>query len=334
MASEEIVEKITEESELDKDEIKEEVEEKMEEFSGLVSEEGALHLVAKEHGIDLAEATENDLKIENMVPEMRNVKIKARVTNVLEPNTFERDDGDEGKVQNVILGDDTGTIRLTLWDEQTEIAEKVEEGDAIKIASAYTVEDNRGNAELRLGDEAQVKMAEEDEVPEVETSSGEPSTTTEASIREVRSENASYRITGMLVNVYTSNPFYSRCPECGNSVKEDESGSYQCQDHGEVEEPDKALAVSAVIDDGTGNIRVVFFREEAREMLEVEEDVEEEGDTNAVEKAAAKVIGKQLEIEGRARYNDYFGTLELLANEIREVEPEEEIEKLVDQMEA
>lgn len=333
MASEEIVETIIEESELDKEEIEEEVEEKMEEFSGLVSEEGALHLVAKEHGIDLSEAAENDLKIENMVPEMRNVKIKARVTNVLEPNTFERDDGDEGKVQNVILGDDTGTIRLTLWDEQTEIAEKVGEGDAIKIASAYTVEDNRGNAELRLGDEAQVKMADEDEVPEVETS-GETSTTTEAIIREVRSENASYRIKGMLVNVYTSNPFYNRCPECGNSVKEDESGNYQCQDHGEVEEPDKALAVSAVIDDGTGNIRVVFFREQARKMLEVDEEIEEEGSVNKVEKAAGKVIGKQLEIEGRARYNDYFGTLELLANEIREVEPEEEIEKLVDQMEA
>ncbi len=333
MPSEEIANKIIEDSDLDEDELEEEVEEKMEEFSGLVSEEGALHLVAKEHGIDLSEATENDLKIKNMVPEMRNVDIKARVTNILEPNTFERDDGDGGKVQNVILGDDTGTIRLTLWDDQTEIAEKVGEGDAIKIASAYTVEDNRGNAELRLGDEAQVKMADDDEVPEVEASDGS-SSTTEADIREVRSENASYRINGMLVNIYTSNPFYNRCPECGNSVREDDSGDYQCQDHGEIEDPDKALAVSAVIDDGTGNIRAVFFREQAREMLEVDEEVEEDGDITAVEKAAAKAIGKELEIEGRARYNDYFGRLEILVNELEEIDPEEEIQKLVSQMEA
>jgi len=47
----------------------------------------------------------------------------------------------------MVLGDDTGTIRLTLWDEQTQIAEKVSEGDAIQIGGAYTVEDDRGNAQ-------------------------------------------------------------------------------------------------------------------------------------------------------------------------------------------
>jgi len=38
-----------------KDEIKEQVEDKMEEFEGLVSEEGAIHLVAKDAGVQIAE---------------------------------------------------------------------------------------------------------------------------------------------------------------------------------------------------------------------------------------------------------------------------------------
>ncbi|MFB6204268.1 MAG: hypothetical protein ABEJ75_01350 [Candidatus Nanohaloarchaea archaeon] len=331
MDAEDIIQTIVDETELDEEEVKDKVKNKIEEFEGLVSEEGAIHLVAKEHGVQVSEDNNQDLKIENIVPDMRKVHMKARVVRVLEPNTFERDDGDEGKVQNVVLGDDTGTIRLTLWDDQTEIAEKIGEGDAIELAGAYTIEDNRENAELRLGDSAQVKMADDDEVPEVETGGG-GSETSEVSIREVRNENTSYQVQGMLMAVYTSNPFYNICPECGTSVREDDDGKYVCKEHGEVE-PDKALAVSAVLDDGTGNLRVVFFRDQARELLDIDEDIEKEGEIEEVEKAAEDVLGTELSVEGRTRYNDYFGRIEMIANEIEEVVPEEQIEDMLELME-
>jgi len=51
MSSDEIIEKIAEQTEASDEEISDEVEEKMDEFEGLVSEEGALHLVAKEYGV-------------------------------------------------------------------------------------------------------------------------------------------------------------------------------------------------------------------------------------------------------------------------------------------
>jgi replication factor A1 len=331
MSSEELVEKIAEEADISEEEVKEEIEEKMEEFSGMVSEEGAIHLVAKENGIDVSEADNSDLKIENIVPDMRKVKVKARVTTVLDPNTFERDDGDEGKVQNMVLADDTGTIRLTLWDEQTQIAEKVGEGDAIKLGGAYTVEDNQGNAELRLGDDAQVKKADDDEVPEVETGGGEAEKVT---IREVQDENSNYEINGMIMTVYTSNPFYRVDPETGDTVRENDDGDYVTDDGKEVEEPDHRLALSAVIDDGTGNIRTVFFSDEARELLEIEKETEKDGDVHAVEDAAEKAVGKKLRLTGRTRYNDYFSTLEILVNDIEQRNIDEELAELLELMEA
>lgn len=327
------IEKIVEETELSEEEVEEQVEKKLEEFEGLVSEEGALHLVAKDAGLEVSEERDQDLEIDNIVPEMRKVQVKARVTRVLDANTFERDDGDEGKVQNVVLGDDTGTIRLTLWDEQTEIAEKVEEGDAISISGAYTVEDDRGQAELRLGDSAQIKMADDDEVPKVETGGGS-SETTEADIREVRSENTSYTVSGLLVNVYTSNPFYRVDPETGSTVREDDDGNFVTDDGEEVDEPESRLAISAVLDDGTGNLRTVFFGEEARKMLDIDEEAEKEGDQDAVEEAAKDAVGKELKVSGRTRYNDYFGTLEILANEIDELDTDEQLEELLELMEA
>jgi replication factor A1 len=334
MSYEDILDKIVEETEASEEDIEEEVDEKMEEFEGLVSEEGAIHLVAKEYGVQVGEAGSQDLKIENIVPEMRKVNLKARVLNILDMNTFERDgEEEEGKVQNIVLGDDTGTIRVTLWDEQTEIADKIEEGDPIQISGAYTVEDDQGNAEIRLGDESQVAMADEEDVPEVESSSSSGSMS-EVAISEVATENAQYRINGMLVAMYTSNPFYRVDPETGDTVREDDDGDLVTDEGKEVEEPDHRLAVSGVIDDGTGVVRTVFFGEQARKILGVDEETEREGDQEAVEEAAEEIIGKELQVEGRTRYNDYFDQIEIIANSVEELEPEEQIENLLELMEA
>jgi Single-stranded DNA-binding replication protein A (RPA), large (70 kD) subunit and related ssDNA-binding proteins len=156
MGSDEIIEKIAEQTEASEEEISDEVEEKMDEFEGLVSEEGALHLVAKEYGVQVEKEGNKDLEIDNIVPDMRKVNIKARVLSILDVNTFEKEEEEEdGKVQNVVLGDDTGTVRISLWGEQTKIAEKIEERDPIHITGAYTIEDNQENPEIRLGDESQ-----------------------------------------------------------------------------------------------------------------------------------------------------------------------------------
>ena len=332
MEVEDLIEKVVEESELSEDDLKEKIDEKMDEFEGLVSEEGAVHLVAKEHGIELAEEASEDLKIENIVPDMRKVVAKGRVLNISDMNTFERDDDEEdGKVQNLLLGDDTGTIRVTLWDEQTEIAENVSEGDVIEMAGCYTVEDDRGNAELRLGDSATVKMADDQE--QFENIENEASTT-EVAVSEINTEGSSYRTKGMIMQVYTSNPFYRVDPDTGDTVREDDDGNFVTDDGDEIEDPEGRLAVSGVIDDGTENIRCVFFGERAREMLDVDEETEKDMDVEAVEDAAEKVRGKEVEVEGRTRYNDYFGRIELLVNEMNEIEAEDEIENMLDILEA
>ena len=332
MDVDELIAKVVEESELTEEDIEEKVDEKMEEFEGLVSEEGAVHLVAKEHGIQLGEKGSEDLKIENVVPDMRKVMVKGRVLNISDMNTFERDDDEEdGRVQNIVLGDDTGTIRITLWDEQTEIANNVDEGDVIEMSGCYTVEDNRGNAELRLGDSATVKMADDQDLFEDVKSS---SSTEEAKIKEINSEGQSYRAKGMLMAVYTSNPFYRVDPDTGDTVREDDDGNYVTDDGKEVEEPNGRLAVSGVIDDGTDNIRAVFFGEQARELLDVSEEDEKEMNTEAVEEAAEEAKGLEIAVEGRTRYNDYFGRIELLASELEIVDEKQEIENMLEIMEA
>ncbi|MFB6216603.1 MAG: replication factor A, partial [Candidatus Aenigmatarchaeota archaeon] len=121
---EELVERISEESGEPEEEIR----------------EGAAHLVAREKGIELAEVGDKELKAENIVPGMNQVDLKCKVMDISEINTFENSDGEEGKVRNVLLGDTTGTVRMTLWNDQVDLGEELEEGENIHIKGAYSRE--------------------------------------------------------------------------------------------------------------------------------------------------------------------------------------------------
>lgn len=312
----ELVERIADESGEDADVIKERIEEKMQELSGLVSEEGAAHLIAQEEGVELVEADERELTVENIVPGMNRVDVKVKVVDITEMNTFETDDGEEGKVRNLVLGDSTGTIRMSLWNEQVDVADEVDPGDSIHVQGAYTREDNRGNPELRIGNSTQIEMLDDDigEVAESSAAGGGSSGGHErVNIREVQDENRNYAVSGTVLEVYTDDPFYSACPECNKKV-EQEDGAHVCEEHGEVDRQFN-LILSAIIDDGHDNIRTVFFRERAKEFLDAA-DEEFNGNTELVKEHAEQVKGKDVVVRGRSRYNDFFNRIELIGNEV------------------
>lgn len=316
MTDEDLIGRIVEETEADREEIEDEVKAKEEEFAGLVSEEGAIHLVARQYGVELSDQDNRDLKIENIVPGMSRIGIKAKVVRILDMNTFERDDGDEGRVQNVVLGDETGTIRVALWDEQTDLVEKIDEDDNIQIENAYSKEGYRDDAELRIGDSSTIKRIDDDEIGEVKDDSGgsgggrdHEETTADRIV-----EGGYYELTGEVVQIYTNSPFYQVCPECEDSLKED--NDYECEEHGAVE-PEYRIALPAVIDDGFGNVRCVFFNDRARTLLDAE-DVEFKGNSRKLEQYAEKARGRRITVQGRAQTNDYFDAVEVLVNDISE----------------
>jgi len=319
-----VIKRILEEGDLSQEELEQKVKKKIKKFSGLVSKEGAARLVAKEEGIELSKPEKSELKIENVVPGIRQVNLKCKVTSVSDLSEFERDDGSKGKVVSLTLSDETGQIRLPLWDEQTELADKIEEGDVIAIEKAYSREGNRGSAELRLGKASKVKKADPSEIGdiEVETSpTGSSSAAKQVSIREVRQSGQNYSIKGCLVQLYTKNARYHSCPECNKKVKQ-EDDAWVCDEHGEIE-PKQSLVISGIVDDGTENIRCVFFRDRAEKLLKLEEEDED------IEQAADEALGNIVRVKGRAKYNDFFDALELVANQVDFPDVEAEIRSLL-----
>ena len=75
-----------------------------------------------------------------------NVNVQGVITEVGEIRVFNKF-GRELKVANAILKDDTGTIKLTLWNDE---ANKYKEGDEIKIENGY-VNEFQGEPQLTAG---------------------------------------------------------------------------------------------------------------------------------------------------------------------------------------
>jgi replication factor A1 len=81
--------------------------------------------------------------------------------------TFERDDGSEGRVANLTLGDETGRVRVTLWDDQTELVNELDPGTTVELVDGY-VRERDGDLEVHLSARSTLEAvdAEVEYVPE------------------------------------------------------------------------------------------------------------------------------------------------------------------------
>jgi replication factor A1 len=86
------------------------------------------------------------MKISELQVNQRKVDITATVKEIGTVREFNKF-GKPGKVVTAVIEDDSGSIQLTLWNEQIDI---VKEGDTIKIENAY-VKEWQGEKQLNIG---------------------------------------------------------------------------------------------------------------------------------------------------------------------------------------
>ncbi|PSP92223.1 replication factor A [Halobacteriales archaeon QS_9_68_42] len=110
-------------------EFREAVEEKIEQMGGLADEETAAMLIA--HDLDGGEVE----TIADVEPGMEEAKFLGKITSVGELRTFERDgDDDAGHVLNLEVADESGGVRVALWDNDAVAAEEeLEPGQVLRV---------------------------------------------------------------------------------------------------------------------------------------------------------------------------------------------------------
>lgn len=118
---------------------------KVEKLGGLCDRKTAMLLVAHELGIN-----DNGTSIAEIGEDARGVSFAAIVLSVLSVRRFSRDDGSVGQVANLLVGDESGTARVVLWDEVAELVERGEVVEGECYAFTGKMREGRGGRELHI----------------------------------------------------------------------------------------------------------------------------------------------------------------------------------------
>ena len=86
------------------------------------------------------------MQIKDLKPKQGNVDIIVDIVDVGDPREFQKF-GKPGKVATAIAKDETGDIKLTLWNEDIE---KVKDGDKVHLTNGY-VNEWQGEMQLTTG---------------------------------------------------------------------------------------------------------------------------------------------------------------------------------------
>lgn len=307
------------------DEIHKLVKEKQEELSGLVSEEGAAHIIARELGLELLQEGLRTLKIKNLTDGMRSVDITGKVMRIFEPRHWEKNDK-KGMVANLLLGDETGVVRMVLWNEEVDLLTNgtIKEDDVIRLRGGYVRKGMNGQPEISKG-QGRIDTVDEDIQAKPLDAQPTDGQAVEKPLSAV-AEGDTIAARVCLVQLYNRNPFYEVCPSCGKRMKDE-----PCPDHGKVQ-PAHNLVISGVVDDGQGNMRAVFFREQAEILIGMTTaDAQKciEGKEPLTLYEHIKTIGREFRLTGRVRRNSFTEDIELVANAVHPVDVKQEIEQLM-----
>ncbi|WP_247729924.1 single-stranded DNA binding protein [Halovivax limisalsi] len=99
--------------------------------------------------------------VEDLSLGLSDVTLVGKVLETDAVRTFDRDDGSEGKVSNLTLGDETGRVRVTLWDEQAALATEIDAGETVEVVDGY-VRERDGDLELHVGNQGTVEVVDAD----------------------------------------------------------------------------------------------------------------------------------------------------------------------------
>ena len=86
-------------------------------------------------------------KVKDLTPESKQVNVLAKVVGLSEQREITSRFGEARKLVEATVGDETGTVLLTLWNDQID---QVNVNDTIKIENGY-VTSFRGEIQLNIG---------------------------------------------------------------------------------------------------------------------------------------------------------------------------------------
>jgi replication factor A1 len=246
-------------------------------------------------------------KIEDLDEDEEDTIIVGRVIELNDIRNFDRDNGDTGSVRNIEIADDTGSIRVVLWDNDAKM--ELEMGQPLKLQNPrLTLDmDNRlqatvsgGTTILEPSEKELEDLPSQDELME--------SIFVAKSIESLTEDDTNVHITARIKEVFPEKILLKKCPNCRESVEESED-EYICDNCGHTfDEPKYTLMIPTRVEDDTGEIPVTFFGNLAEELIDMSQEevvsiVEDEG--YGIEDKIEDLVNMTIEIIANVSFNEY-----------------------------
>ncbi len=243
------INKIIEGTGLARKEIQDLVEEKKNELKGLISDEGALFIIAKELGVDVknedkAFLKDIELKISDISQNMKNIMLFGRIKDINNVNNFKKKDGSDGYVGSFLLHDKSGDIRIVLWDEQVNIFTDPDfkYNELVKIINGNANKGKYGGIEIHIGRFGKVVLSPDDvdykNYPKIETEL--------ISIKNINLNLQTVSIEGKVIQIFPLKEFTRKNGELG-----------------------RVRSLSLL--DSTGSVRIAFWNDDTNKLDGIEE---------------------------------------------------------------
>lgn len=209
--------------------------------NGYLTTEAAARLVAVELGLkNRPSVFSSSININQLIAGFNDVTITGRVLLTKPPKTFSKPQG-KGKVARLLIGDNTGTIKVVMWDKKADLAEKIQFGQILKVEHGYIRLSWQGETELHVGERTNVEIAP----PITEGNLPLPSEFMQT-IEEIKESQRRVNLKGTVKGKRPINIFKRRDETEGRVLK-------------------------MVLEDETGEIPVAFWNQKAIEASKIEE---------------------------------------------------------------
>jgi replication factor A1 len=256
-----------------------------------------------------------DLKLGHIKPDMQGFSIIVRVLRTYEPRAYTN-----GTLASILVGDDTGTMRAVLWNEKSDIVNELKKGDAIRIKNAYAKKSLNGESEIHIGRYGEVIQNEDLEIASLHDI--EKSLVNTKKIIDLQNDEKHVLIKGKIADIDEGRKLlYMTCSTCNKRVQ-NAGGIWFCEScNGDVE-PTANLKLSLSVEDETGSIRAIAFKESAEKVLglDMEEVMNIIGETQdemePIRQVKEGLIGKPIALTGRVKYSDFSDQLEFIVEEV------------------
>ncbi|QLJ53409.1 MAG: replication factor A1 [Candidatus Fermentimicrarchaeum limneticum] len=236
-------------------------------------------------------------KITEIREGVENIDLIAEVLEVGAINSFQKE-GRVKYVSSIVVADESGKVRVTLWDGNAELVRRMKSGDRIKVENAYAKKGAFGR-ELHADWRSRIILNPRNvKLPRIKA--------VEAERRRIvdLKEGMAAEVEGGVTSATAR--LYEMCGRCGSSVQKD-----VCPKCGSTEIK-RGVVVNAVLDDGSGRIGIVLFDRNARGFLGLKEMPADVDAGTVIELKKDEIVGRKVVADGNVMRNKVTNELEFI----------------------